>query len=80
MISATLKLLVIALLLTLSKQDSNDVEDKVNAFADVAQSFLQDQNIGSLVNNLVQSESGKQLSSMLMGAVGNGAMEGKGFD
>lgn len=79
--SVTLKILVFTLLLTLTKQETsdNEIDDKATAFADVAQSLLQDQNIGSLVNNFMQSDGGRQLGSALMGAVSNGqVMEGLG--
>lgn len=79
--SGTLKVLVFTLLLSLTKQETsdNEVDDKVSAFADVAQSLLQDQNIGSLVNNFIQSDGGRQLGSAVMGAMNNGqVMEGLG--
>lgn len=79
--SSTLKVLVFTLLLSSTKQDSsdNEIDDKVSAFADVAQSLLQDQNIGSLVNNFMQSDGGRQIGSAVMGAISNGqVMEGLG--
>lgn len=79
--SGTLKVLVLTLLLSSTKQETsdNEVDDKVSAFADVAQSLLQDQDLSSLVNNLIQSDGGRQIGSALMGAMGNGqVMEGLG--
>lgn len=79
--NGTLKFLVFAILISLAKQDAsnNEVDDKASAFADVAQSLLQNQDLGSLVNNFMQSDSGRQLGSAVMGAMSNGqVMEGLG--
>lgn len=78
---ANFKLLIVTILVVATKQDSsnNEVDDKAGAFADVAQSLLQNQDLGSLVNNFIQSDGGRQLGSVLMGAMSNGqVMEGLG--
>lgn len=70
--------LVIAFLVVIktSTQDTldNEINDK-NAFAEAASDFLKDQknvqNIGSMMNNFMQSEGGKQIGDMLMGMATN---------
>lgn len=68
------KLIILLVTFTIVKstaQNTNkkSVENNLNEYAELASSFLKEQNaesIGGLLSNLVQSDGGKQLSDMLM--------------